>query len=523
MLTPSSPNPARGLHEPFLQACGRFPDRIAVHDDAGQISYAALRERSAGLAQALQSKGVRPGDCVAVLLERSIDCIALILAILRSGAAYVPCDPRWPTLRKRQILELANPRLAVLRQADVDAVPGGQAAWVFEPGLDEPQAAPRDIDSAVDGEQLAYVLYTSGTSGIPKGVAVSHRAARHFTDWTIAEFGLQAQDRIAGVSSLTFDLSVFDLFSTLSTGATLYLYDHRKTVLSSSLSAFMERHAISVMYTVPTTLALLAARGRLQNRQLDALRLVLFAGEPFALHQFHQLQQLLPATVAYFNLYGPTETNVCTFYRIRGGEDSSSGIPIGQAIPLTRLHLQPSPLARDYAQDAGELHVFGPGLMRGYLAQDPDSQRCWVVDEASGERGYRTGDVCRRDTEGNLLFLGRLDSQIKVNGFRVETEEIERLIAADEAVEQCIVAAARKAGTGIALLVGFIVARPATQEGALRERVMTRCQRQLPAYQCPNDLMLIDELPTTVSGKADRKALSAMYEQATRQATGELQ
>lgn len=543
MLKPSSltaPQPTRvgqvaqaalaeGLHEPFLQACARFADRVAVHDDAGQISYAALGQRSAGLARTLQSKGVRPGDCVAVLLERSIDCIALILAILRSGAAYVPCDPRWPTLRKRQILELANPRLAVLRQAELDAVPGGQAAWVFEPGvdepgLDEPGVAPaQGIDSTVDGEQLAYVLYTSGTSGIPKGVAVSHRAARHFTDWTVKEFGLQAQDRVAGVSSLTFDLSVFDLFSTLSAGATLYLYDHRKTVLSSSLSAFMERHAISVVYTVPTTLALLAARGRLKNRQLDALRLVLFAGEPFALHQFHQLQQLLPATVTYFNLYGPTETNVCTFHRIRGTEDSSRGIPIGRAIPLTRLHLQPSPLAREYAQDAGELHVFGPGLMRGYLAQDPDSQRCWVVDEASGERGYRTGDVCRWDAEGNLLFLGRLDSQIKVNGFRVETEEIERLIGADEAVEQCIVAAARKAGTGIALLVGFIVAKQDAEEPALRERVMARCQRQLPAYQCPNDLMLIDGLPTTVSGKADRKALSAMYEQATRQPAGELQ
>ena len=520
---PISVTQATGLHEPFMRASRQFADRVAVQDDSGSISYAALRERSAGMALTLRSKGVQPGDGVAVLLERSIDCIALLLAILRTGAAYIPCDPRWPRLRKQQILELARPRLAVLRQADADALPEDQAAWMFEPGAGAdlaPDTAPTDdADSTVDAGQLAYVLYTSGTSGMPKGVAVSHQAARHFTDWTIAEFSLQAQDRVAGVSSLTFDLSVFDIFSTLSTGAALYLYDHRKTVLSSSLSAFLERHAISVMYSVPTTLALLAARGRLRSRRLDALRLVLFAGEPFAQHQFRQLREQLPASVSYFNLYGPTETNVCTFHRLRETEDGPGGIPIGRAIPQTRLHLQQSPQASDYAPDAGELQVFGPGLMRGYLGQDLDSRSCWVVDKASGERGYRTGDVCRWDGEGHLLFLGRLDSQIKVNGFRVEAEEIERLVLTDPAVEQCIVAAAKAAGTGIALLVAFIVPRTGpSEEAALRERIMTRCHDQLPAYQCPNDLMLIDELPTTVSGKADRKALSAVYEQAIRQA-----
>ena len=511
------------LHEPFMRASRQFADRIAVQDDWGSISYAALRERSSGMALALRSKGVRPGDGVVLLLERSIDCIALLLAILRSGAAYIPCDSRWPMLRKRQILELARPRLAVLRQAEADALPEGQAAWFFEPGTESdlaPDAASTsETDSAVDAERLAYVLYTSGTSGIPKGVAVSHRAARHFTDWTIAEFGLQEQDRVAGVSSLTFDLSVFDIFSTLSTGAALYLYDHRKTVLSSSLSAFMERHSISVMYSVPTTLALLAARGRLGSRQLDALRLVLFAGEPFAQHQFHRLREQLPASVGYFNLYGPTETNVCTFHRLRETEDGSCGIPIGKAISQTRLHLHPSPQASDYAPDAGELQVFGPGLMSGYLGQDPDSQDCWVVDEASEQRGYRTGDVCRWDGEGNLLFLGRLDSQIKVNGFRVEIEEIESLVMADPAVEQCKVAAVKMASTDIALLVAFIVPTLPHFEDELRERIMARCRAQLPAYQCPNDLMLIDDLPTTVSGKTDRKALGAIYEKATRQAT----
>jgi amino acid adenylation domain-containing protein len=498
------------LHAPFLDAARRFPEQLAVVDGEQAVTYLELAQRVRAAALHLRRGGVAPGDRVGILLERSIDAVVALYASLALGAVYVPFDSRWPPLRRRELLESIGAKAVLLDEAD--SLSTASVPLVLTPSelgapIEEP--LPGDQEAPVTAGALAYILFTSGTTGMPKGVSVSHRAARYFVDWTRRELALARTDRIAGVSSFTFDLSIFDLFATLSCGATLYLYDHRKTVLSSSLARFLARQAITVLYTVPTTLSLLTARGGLARHDLGALRAVMFAGEPYPYGAFRRLHEALPAGVAYYNLYGPTETNVCTAYRLNGDESESTGIPIGRPLPGTQIITLPVENASEYGGNAVELCVWGPSLMDGYWGETPDAAPHWWHDPATGRRAYRTGDICRLDGNGNWIYLGRADGQIKVNGFRIEVQEVENVLLADPALAQCAVVAVQRPGHPYAQLVAYVVLR----EGAELNRpgLAAACAARLPNYMHPQDYVDAAELPTKVSGKTDRTALATQY------------
>jgi amino acid adenylation domain-containing protein len=503
------------LHEPFFDAARQHAGRLAVVDDAEALSYAALAERVRRAAWHLQAAGVGPGDRVAILLERSVHAVVAIQATLSLGAVYVPFDVRWPAQRRQQLLVSTQATVVVLDRADqLDGPVVAAMPQRLTPGeLAAPVAdAPADTHvPAITPDDLAYILFTSGTTGEPKGVCVSHRAARYFVDWACSETALACTDRVAGVSSFTFDLSIFDIFATLSAGATLYLYDHRKVVLSTSLARFLARQAISVLYTVPTTLSLLGARGAVARHDLGALRVVMFAGEPFAIAAFERLSAALPAQVVYYNLYGPTETNVCTAHRMNGSETAAFGIPIGQPLPGTEIVALPFDDAAQFGSGAVELCVFGPSLMQGYWRDDRVEASHWWHDPASGRRAYRTGDVCRLGAGGEWFFLGRADTQIKINGFRVEAEEVENALLADPALAQCAVVAVQDPNEVCARLVAFVVMREGTPGAAGLQRLAAVCAARLPHYMRPHDYVPCTELPTKVSGKTDRAALAARY------------
>lgn len=494
------------LHGAVFAASERWAQRPAVVDERGTLSYAELGHRAQLAAAHLQRVGVHRGARVAILAERGADSIVAMLGTLLLGAIYVPFDSRWPPRRKIELLHAISPAAIVAGERDAD---GAGTPTLTSADLAVTGASPA-LPATATAHDPAYILYTSGTTGTPKGVTVSHRAARYFVDWTRATFALQPDDRIAGVSSFTFDLSIFDIFATLASGATLCLYDHRKTMLASSFARFLERERISIVYTVPTALTLLAAKGQLHERDLGALRTVLFAGEPFAWAPFEKLRRALPARVEYYNLYGPTETNVCTAYRVTGRETAQSGLPIGQPLPGTRLVPVRSEAAAAYGADAVELWVYGPSVMSGYWGDERSAGL--VHDTATECAGYRTGDVCRLDGNGDWVFLGRADNQLKVNGFRVSAEEIEETIASDPDVLHCaVIAVTETRGTGE--LVAFVVCRESAMADAdsIRARLQTVCRERLPNYMCPHEWQFLDTLPTKVSGKTDRSALRERY------------
>jgi len=366
----------------------------------------------------------------------------------------------------------------------------------------------------IDEQSPAYMLYTSGSTGTPKGVSVSHRAARHFPAWASSEFDLKETDRVASVSPLTFDLTTFDLFSTLATGATLYLVPEKLKVFPARLSDFLELHSITFIYAVPSTLILLMQRGKLEKRDLNALRTVLFAGEEFPVPLFLQFRELMPSDIDYANLYGPTETNVCTYYRVPSSFDLDR-MPIGRALPDTHLFIRQDNQPSDkIGYDRGELCVAGPTIMSGYYGYDDSDAKYWVADPRGVElRAYATGDQASCTTEGIWNYHGRVDSMVKIWGYRVELGEVETCLNAMNNVEQvAVIKHVDNDRPGSDSLLAFVQLKATPSPNGLaktfQKEAILHCKANLPPYMIPREFRLVDKFPLSNNGKIDRLALA---------------
>ncbi len=507
------------IHADIARAAQRYPDQVALWDEDREWSYRVLDEQSSALAGWLARAGVVPGSRVGILLPRSASAVIAILGVLKAGAAYVPLDSRWPERRISGAIRDSALRLLVASEGD--AARATPALRVLGVDTREWAEALHPTDGAAQpavalgAEDLAYIPYTSGSTGRPKGVCISHPAAHYFAAWGRREFALGPEDRIAAVSSFAFDMSTFDLFAGLGSGASLYIAADAAKALPTELSRFLERHRITVIFSVPTALALLASRGRLGERRLEALRTVLFAGEPFPPIQLRALIERLPAHVAFYNLYGPTETNVCTFFQVPKAPDTTDPIPIGTPLPGTRVFGIHESDAGDSGDGVVELGVAGPGVMSGYWGEDPERAAHWVPG-AGSERGYRTGDLAYRRDDDNWVFCGRKDTMVKLWGYRVELGEVESCLLELAGVEQvAVVKISEGAATGLA---AFVVAEPGNRVdlGAAQ----THCKQHLPPYMVPRRLAQVDELPLTATGKTDRKMLARMATGTTPPDTG---
>ncbi|MCW7539420.1 AMP-binding protein [Aquabacterium sp. A7-Y] len=513
---PGKPIPLRGelLHAPFFAMARRYPDRPALVWARGVATYRELAARIVSARSHLQQAGVRPGDRVAVAVERSADAVVVIYASLSLGAAYVPFDPGWPRQRQEALLDHVGARVVVTGADQPLPRPRPSGRFTTTELARTPCADDGLPPEPVTPDRLAYILCTGGSTGPPKSVCVSHRAARYFVDWACTELALSCRDRVAGVSSFCCDPAVFDLFAPLAVGAALHLYDDRRVGLSRKLAAFLGRHAISVLYTVPTTLSLLAARGALERQDLSRLRAVMFGGECFPEAGFTRLRAALPRQVVYYNLYGPTETNVCTCYRVYPHEAVSPGIPIGRPLPGTQIFTLP--VDGGCAGDV-ELCVHGPSLMDGYWRDERDKAPHWWQDPVSGRRCYRTGDIGRRDPQRDWLYIGRCDPATRSAGLWPGAHGAENVMLEEAGVSQCAgVAAGSPEAPG---LVMFLVLREGCRLEDLRRRLAAACVAQLPEEQQPRDYVAVGELPTHPSGKVDRAALAALYELCVRAGT----
>jgi amino acid adenylation domain-containing protein len=523
-MTASARHPL--LHDLVRRSAERFPSRPAIQCRDETMTYAQLDSLSNRLARTLVSAGVGRGDRVALFLEKGTPALVAIHAILKTGAAYVPIDPLAPPKRARYILEDCLTKALITtgdsaRRLELASAKAPDAVIVADESADHVVAGERrrviawsqcmaasDAPVEVDGrpEDLAYILYTSGSTGSPKGVMISHLAALTFVDWATTEFRLTPEDRLSNHAPLHFDLSIFDIFGAAEAGALVAVVPHELSVFPLELTGFIEQSRITVWYSVPSALIRLALYGRLESSDLSSLRTVLFAGEVFPTRFLRRLRELLPKAEMY-NLYGPTETNVCAFYHVVSlPENDSVTIPIGRACAGCETVVCDSDGRPVRTGEEGELLVRGSSLMSGYWGRSDLSRQAMREVGAGGREGlfYGTGDIVREDPAGDYLYLGRRDDMIKSRGYRIELGEIEAALYSHPAVEVAAALAVPHDEFG-ALIKAVIVTRAGVEAG--EGEIKAHCAERLPKYMIPDFVEFRRTVPRTSSGKVDKRRL----------------
>ena len=514
------------LHELLIESVARYPDRIAVIDRAESITYRELDEWSALLADELAARGAGPGARIGVYLDKSLHAVVAVWSVLRAGAAYVPLDVASPVKRVARIVENSDlcgilatqkrwsmlaPELAYpptfvgIARAALQPVEMGFALETLDPS--RVQAARRSARSEErDPSRAAYILYTSGSTGQPKGVVLSHRAARSFVDWAAAATQLGPTDIVSSHAPLHFDLSVFDLFATCRAGATVALVPPELNLFPRNLADWIAEQRITVWYSVPSLLSRLALSGRLERHDWSQLRQIIFAGEVFPVVHLRRLREQIPGA-HYWNWYGPTETNVCTAYVVDAlPPEQTEPVPIGRACANSKLFVLDDNGSVCRRGETGELYVSGPSLMTCYHAM-PDATAHALVAPCEGSDSvlwYRTGDLVREDAAGSLHLVGRRDGMIKSRGYRIELGEIESVLYQYPGVAEAAAIAVPDEESGHVIWAAAVArAGQSLEAGKLR----AFCTDRLPAYMIPLSIAVRGPLPRGSTGKVDRLRL----------------
>lgn len=490
------------IHELFEKEVKAGPDRIAVVDDSGSLTYADLNVRANRVAHYLLSRGLATESLVGVMMERSADLIVAILGTLKAGAAYLPLDPDYPADRLRMMIEDAKPAVMLTRSTfPFESMVEGME-WICVDKLETRDGDAHDLNVPIDRNNLAYVMFTSGSTGRPKGVMIEHRSVvRLVKETDYADFG---PDKVfLQLAPVTFDASTLEIWGALLNGARLAIMPPGLNSLSD-LGNTIRNHGVTTLWLTAGLFHLMV------DERIDELRPLkqLLAGGD-VLSTSHVAKALRSLDCDLINGYGPTENTTFTCcYKIPRDQEPGRSIPIGKAIANTRVHILDERLMPVPAGETGELCVSGDGLSRGYLGRDDLTAEKFVRSEhsdLSGIRLYRTGDLVRALSDGNIEFLGRVDNQIKIRGFRVELEEIEAAITSHGTVKQSAVAA-RQIATGDKQLVAFVVTNAADACGAV-SGIREHLQKSLPDFMVPSFIFAVDELPLTSNGKVDRAAL----------------
>lgn len=497
----------------FFRAAKDFPDQIALlSEEEGSLSYHELDRQVSVCAAEMQAWRIGPGDIVALLLPKSFASVTVILATLRCGATYLPMDASAPLNRTRYVLETAKPKLLVAASATTE-LPTGWEADKAKSKKESPFTFFRPTASVQkpaisENQKLAYILFTSGSTGRPKGVTVSQSAALSFVNWAGKIFDVGPKDVVSSIAPFHFDLSVFDLFTTLTRGGCLLLLSDKATRNPRLLVKLLAEHKTSIVYATPSLLRLLCDHGKPAAYDLTSIRQLLYAGEAYPVAELAKLMQILPkARIA--NLYGPTETNVVTYYELLAVPDTErvKAIPIGRACPYAQLLLWQDGPVRPEPGMEGELLVAGESLTNGYL--DEAANRTAFVFHQD-KRYYRTGDLVLVDKDENFVFLGRNDRMVKRRGYRVEPAESESALASHPALLKAATVATTTKDGGVRLLTYYELAAGAEQPTALE--LAAFCRERLPAYLVPDVFRMIGKLPLTRNQKTDYLALQNLVD-----------
>ncbi len=489
-----APRPVRGtLPQIVAQHAASAPERIAVIDGDRHLVYGELDARSDGLARRLAEAGAGPGRLVAVCAEPSMEYLAGLLAVMKTGAAYLPLDPAYPAERLAYIVDDARPAV-ILTDLDTAArLPDGVAVVSLDERADGPTELSR---AALDG--LAYVIYTSGSTGRPKGVEVGHDSLMNLLDAMAVELGSTPEDVWLAATSPQFDISALELFLPLALGGRVVIAPGGSGRDGEALVRIVRENKVSHVQATPSGWRILLASG-FEETGVDAL----VGGEalPVAL-----AQELRSHVHRLWNVYGPTETTIWS--TIAEVVPHTRSVSIGRPLAATRTYVLDEELRPRPVGVPGELYIGGAGLARGYLGRPELTEERFIPDPRSqhGERLYRTGDRVRREADGTLSFLGRADDQIKLRGHRIEPGEIETALLSHHAVREAVVAL-RHDEQDAPLLVGYI--RAQTPDGPDAAELRDHLARILPAAMVPARFVTLDRFPLTPNGKLDRAALPA--------------
>ena len=485
------------LHDWLRRTAAERPHAPAIEEDEHITTFDQLYRQAEALAREFIVHGLRPGDRVALRLSKTTSAAASVFACLLAGAVYVPIHPRWPQARVQAVLGDCAPRLLIEEENGVRRITDLQTGAVF---CDPQPTGDREIVAdwpRIDSASTAVILFTSGSTGAPKGVVLSHRAVAAFVRWTAAEFQISSRDRIACPAPLGFDLSTFDLFNMALTGATVVLVPENIAWMPRFLACFVRESRISCWYSVPSILSAMLEEGRLAESDYPHLRLVLFAGEVFAPPTLARLMTAVPHAQCV-NLYGPTETNVVTWYRVPRTFKEHDPLPIGRSCPYAGTAID---------QASGELLAGGASLMDGYWNRPEETVRAFAV--VDGRRYYRTGDRVSVAEDGNYLFHGRLDRQIKRRGFRIELGEIEAaLMRHPHVIEAAVVAAIDS--TGGTRIVAFV--HLCADSALTLAEIRAHCAGLLAPYMLPDHFEFAGILVKGNRGKIDYAALAQVAE-----------
>ncbi|WP_244478976.1 non-ribosomal peptide synthetase [Methylobacterium sp. Leaf106] len=501
VLRPSPAEPA--IHLRIAWQAGRRPHAVAVTCEGEQATYADLETRAARLARRLVREGVRPGDLVGLCAERSISLVVGILAILKSGAGYVPLDPAYPADRLAFMLADCGARHVLATACLVDSLPEGGPKPILMDGPAASEDGGPPLPPAPHPEQPAYVIYTSGSTGRPKGVVVTHANAARLLTTTQDDFGFAEDDVWTLFHSYGFDFSVWEIFGALCHGGRLVVVPREVARAADAFLDLLVREGVTVLNQTPSAFRPLMQAALARPRGL-ALRHVVFGGEALDVSALRPwFERFGDASPRLVNMYGITETTVHVTYRPLVADDANrADSPIGEALPDLTLHLLDSNLDPVPDGVAGELHVGGAGLAQGYLGRAALTAERFVPDPFGppGARLYRSGDLAVRRPDGTLAYLGRADGQVKLRGFRIETGEIAAALRAEPGVIDAAVILRDAAGDRH--LVAYVVG-----EGIDADALRSGIVRRLPAYMVPAHILVVASLPLTPNGKLDLRAL----------------
>jgi amino acid adenylation domain-containing protein len=496
--------PQEFIHQLFAEQALKTPEAIAVVFAEQQLTYRELNHRANQLAHYLQQLGVEPEKLVGICVERSLEMVVGLLGILKAGGAYIPLDPTYPQERLAYMLEDAAVSVLLTQKQLINSLPQTHAQVIYL-DADWQEIAAQSSENPVHNltpETLAYVIYTSGSTGKPKGAMNTHQGISNRLLWMQEAMPVKPDDKILQKTPFSFDVSIWELFLPLITGATLVVAKlgvHRDP---NCLANLIDRDQITIVHFVPSMLHAFLEEANLESR-CRSLKQVICSGEALSLELQRKLLSRLKCEL--YNLYGPTEAAIDVTYWKCQPDNQLNSVPIGRPIANTQMYILDSYLQPVPIGVVGELHIGGIGLARGYLNRPELTAAKFIANPfESSNKLYKTGDLARYLPDGNIEFLGRIDDQVKIRGFRIELGEIQSVLQTHPQIKQAIVVAREGKEPGNKQLIGYLVP---LSESLSRNEVRDFLKQKLPEYAIPQILVFLEALPLLPNGKIDRKHL----------------